>query len=277
MRRRSAVTAAGLVGHAALIEHLGEAPVHDLDLAEAADHDVRRLQVAVDHALRVGVGDRLADLLEDGEEPRPVLVGASSRRQERRQRAAPHQLHRDEQPAVGQPAQLVDRHDARVLELPADLRLLDESPDHLGVVAMFLADHLDGQVAAEVEVAALEDGPHAPASQLADELISRGWVGRPVTFHRSGPDQRSVVARIRGGGPAPSRPRRAGPSWHRLLTGSDRARTRPPDAGGTGDRAPPGSYSANGSPQSGHVSTPVIAPAPLPFASDTESHLVFIG
>ena len=29
-------------------EDLGEAPVHDLDLAELADHDVRRLQVPVD-------------------------------------------------------------------------------------------------------------------------------------------------------------------------------------------------------------------------------------
>ena len=51
-------------------EHLGQAPVHHLDLAEAAHHDVRRLQVAVDHAPGVGVGHRLADLLEDGQEPR---------------------------------------------------------------------------------------------------------------------------------------------------------------------------------------------------------------
>ncbi len=29
-------------------QDLGQAPVHDLDLAEAAHHDVRRLQVAVD-------------------------------------------------------------------------------------------------------------------------------------------------------------------------------------------------------------------------------------
>ena len=51
----------GVVGHAALRQDLGQAPVHHLHLAERADHDVRRLQVAMDHAAGVGVGDRLAD------------------------------------------------------------------------------------------------------------------------------------------------------------------------------------------------------------------------
>ena len=88
------------------------------------------------------------------------------------------------------------RYDPRVLELSADLRLLDEPPDQLGMVAVLIAHHLDGQVAAEVEVAALEDGPHASARQLAHELISRGWVGMPVTLNRSGPDQRSVIGRL---------------------------------------------------------------------------------
>ena len=61
-----------------------------------------------------------------------------------------------------------------MLKLPADLRLLDEPPDHLGMVTVFLAHHLDGQVAAEVEVAALKDCSHTPARQLTHELISRG-------------------------------------------------------------------------------------------------------
>ena len=45
--------------------------------------------------------------------------------------------------------QIVDRRDPRVLELPADLGFLDESADHLGVVAVLLPDHLDGEVPAE--------------------------------------------------------------------------------------------------------------------------------
>ena len=43
----------------------GDAEVHDLDLALARDHDVRRLDVAVDHAGDVRVRERLADLLRD--------------------------------------------------------------------------------------------------------------------------------------------------------------------------------------------------------------------
>ena len=52
---------AGLLG---LVDHLGQAPVEHDHLAEAAEHDVFGLQVAVDHAARVGVADRLADLDE---------------------------------------------------------------------------------------------------------------------------------------------------------------------------------------------------------------------
>ena len=62
--------------------------------------------------------------------------------------------------------------DPGVLELAADLGLLDEPADHLGVVAVLLPDHLDGQVAAEVEVAPLEDRPHPAPGQLADELVA---------------------------------------------------------------------------------------------------------
>ena len=68
------IVAAGSPGHVTRpgcdpLSRAGDAPVHDLDLAEVADHDVRRLQVAVDHPLRVGVADGLGDLLEDREQP----------------------------------------------------------------------------------------------------------------------------------------------------------------------------------------------------------------
>jgi hypothetical protein len=44
-----------------------------------------------------------------------------------------------------------------VLELAADLRLLDEPADHDGIVAEVVPEHLEGDVAAQVGVAALED------------------------------------------------------------------------------------------------------------------------
>ena len=64
-----------LVGHPAPREDLGQAPVDHLDLAERADHDVGRLQVAVDDASGVRIGHRLTDLLEHREEPPALLPG----------------------------------------------------------------------------------------------------------------------------------------------------------------------------------------------------------
>ena len=193
-----------LVGDAPLVEDLGQAPVHHLDLAEAADHHVRRLQVAVDHPPGVGVGHRLADLLEDREEPRPVVRRVLPRLQQRGQGAAPDQLHGDVEPPVGEPAQLVDRDDPRVLELAADLRLLDEPADHLGVVAVLLQEDLDGQVAAEVDVAALEHDAHAAPGDLAEELVA------PALARRGRASPRSAGGPAWGPSPGPSRSRTRG-------------------------------------------------------------------
>ena len=279
-----------LVGDAPLVQHLGQAPVHDLDLAEAADHDVRRLQVPVDHAPRVGVGHRLADLLEDREEPHPVLVRAPARRQQRRQGAAPDQLHRDEQPAVGEAPQLVDGDDPGVLELAADLRLLDEPADHLGVVAVLLPDHLDGEVPAEVEVAPLEDRAHPAPGELADELVARRLARDVGHLGRSGPDQPRVLgglpemdaraaldrlaptggARGGGSGPVPSSRRSSGPV----------VSPRPRHPAGSTERAAPrrskhrgqspcGESAGRRAAQSGQVSAAIIPTAPVPVPSDT--------
>ena len=62
-----------------------------------------------------------------------------------------------------------------MLQLPADLRFLDEPADQVAVVAEVFAQHLDRDVAAEVGIAALQDGPHAAASDLAvDPVTKRG-------------------------------------------------------------------------------------------------------
>ena len=63
-------------------------------------------------------------------------AGAERAAEQLGQRLPLDQLHAEERPAVGEGAQLVDRHDARVLELAADLRLLDEAADQVGVVAV---------------------------------------------------------------------------------------------------------------------------------------------
>ena len=161
-----------VVGDAAQGQHLGQPPIHHLHLAERADHDVRRLQVPVDHPSGVRVGHRLRHLLEDAQGPRQPVGRRQPGSQKLREGLAPDQLHREEWPAVGEGAQLVDRHDARVLELAADLRLLDEAADHLGTAAEVVAEDLDGNVAADVGVAALEHLAHAAAGDLAVDAVA---------------------------------------------------------------------------------------------------------
>jgi hypothetical protein len=83
-------------------------------------------------------------------------------------------------PAVGEPAQLVDGHDAGVLQLPADLRLLHEALHQLRSLLVVLQQHLDGDLAAQFDVAALEHGAHAAAGDFAVEAVARRGGKRPV-------------------------------------------------------------------------------------------------
>ena len=132
----------------------------------------------MDHAAGVGVGHRLADLLED-----PQEAGAGRRRRLARSASSDASVRPLTSFMVkyGRPsakrAQLVDRDDARVLELAADLRLLDEPPDQLGAVAVLLQQDLDRQVAAQVPIPALEDRPHAAAGDLAEDVVTARFVG----------------------------------------------------------------------------------------------------
>ena len=102
-----------IIGDTAARQDLGQAPVHHLDLAEAADHHVRRLQVAMDHAAGVGVGHRLAMAAKIDRNRGRSSAGSRAGREQVGQRPPFHQLHGEERPPVGEGPQLVDRHDAR--------------------------------------------------------------------------------------------------------------------------------------------------------------------
>ena len=151
-------------------QHLGQPPVHHLDLAERPDHDVRRLEVAVNDSLGVGIRHRLRHLQSDAQQARTIGRWVGSLAENRRERLPFHQLHREERP-VAEPADVVDRHHARVLKLPADLGLFNEPPGDVGPVGVFLQQHLHRQVTAQVDVATTQHGPHAAAGDLAVEAV----------------------------------------------------------------------------------------------------------
>ena len=56
--------------------------------------------------------------------------------------------------------------------MASDLCLFNEAADHLRAVEVPLQENLDGHFAAQVHVAPLENDAHAPAGDLAVELVA---------------------------------------------------------------------------------------------------------
>jgi anti-anti-sigma regulatory factor len=83
----------------------------------------------------VGVGHGLAHLLEHLEEARQILARVGALAQQGGERAAADQLHGEIRSLVGRPAHLVHGHNAGVLKLATDLRLLGEAASLLRLVA----------------------------------------------------------------------------------------------------------------------------------------------
>ncbi len=119
----------------------GQAPVHHERLPVLPQHHVAGLEVAMQDAAAVGVGDRLADVDESAQQAAELEAGIVGRRpggprpveavDGLLEAVAADESHRVERPAVGMTPQAVDRHDARMLEAAGDLRL-EQKPDAAG-------------------------------------------------------------------------------------------------------------------------------------------------
>jgi hypothetical protein len=165
-----------------------DAEVADLRRAHLADEDVAGLDVAVDDAARVRELEALEDLHQDLGKDLELRTVAGD--QVIAEAAAHHALHRDERVLVVL-AVLVDRDDARVVEVAGRLRLALEALERvLGVlrVEVALADDLQRDVAADHRVVALVDDAHPAPAELADDLVladARGALHRPTPPPRS--------------------------------------------------------------------------------------------
>ena len=149
-----------------------EAPVHHQHFAEVAEHDVLGLQIAMDDAVGVGERHRVGDAQQDAQ----VLVERLLLEHLVPGRAL-HALHRVEERAGVVGAEVVDRHDVRVVELAGDDRFGDE------LVALLLADlgrgleHLHGDGAGDRRLVGRVDDAHAALADHFEQLVV-GHVGR---------------------------------------------------------------------------------------------------
>ena len=91
-------------------------------------------------------------------------------RDQRGERPAAHQLHRDEGRAVGLVDLVDDRH-RRVSERGGRARLLLEAPALLGVAAGRGAEHLERHLAAEGRVEGAVDDADAAPAQLFEHFV----------------------------------------------------------------------------------------------------------
>ena len=127
----------------------------------------------MDDALRVGERHRVAHREES-----PQALAKALRADVLIQPLPPYEPHDIEGAAVGQPARVVDRHDARMLERRQDPCLAFEP---MGTVVMFefRRQHLERDVAPQQAIRGAIDGTHATAAEQLMDCITIAGV-RPV-------------------------------------------------------------------------------------------------
>ena len=198
--------------------------------------------------LRVGVGDRLGDLLEDRQEPSAVPRRLAALVQERGEGPPADQLHGEERPPGGVEAQLVDRQDPGVLQLAADLGLLDQPADHRRVGDVLGPEDLQGDLPPQVPVVALEHDADPAPGEFPGDLVSAGArAGPDATADASGdqgwttpvgPSSGSSRSRMLGVGPLRTpggRPARLPPHGSDVVSGPKAARSPASRGSSSGD------------------------------------------
>ena len=95
------------------------------------------------------------------------------RRELARERRPLHELHRIPERSLDVP-EIVDFHDARVLERGGDARLLPEAPRELGALDVRLVQHLQGLETLQACAPDLIHGGESAAPQEAQKLVAAG-------------------------------------------------------------------------------------------------------
>jgi hypothetical protein len=169
-----------------LANHFRQPPVHHEDLAVVPHHDVLGLEVAVHYTAHVRVVHSHGGLLEELRDADRRELAADLRAAQRQvardlvERAPFDELHREVDLPFRVEPHFVDRRDVRMLELAADLRLLDEAPEPLLARRDIGARHFHGDPTPQVGVESFEHGAHPsrPDRRGNVVLVAVGRAGR---------------------------------------------------------------------------------------------------
>ena len=150
------------------LHDLGQPKIHHLHVALLGHHDVRGLEVAVDHTPPVRLLERLGDFSGDLERagrrrPRPA--------QHRLQRLARHVLHDNTGPPVNL-GKLVDVADVGVVERRRRPRLAMEPLARGRVVLERRGQKLDGDLATELRIVSQEHLAHSAFAKAGEQGVA---------------------------------------------------------------------------------------------------------
>ena len=146
---------------------LGQAEVEDLDPAVVRDHDVRRLEVAVDDPGGVGPGQPVGDL--DGVFERFGELQALA--PDQMVEGPPLDVFHDDEVRAAVRSDVVDDDDVGMVERRGGLGLLSEALLPLGVGRLFAGEDLDRDDAVEVGVLGLVNDSHPAFPDLLEEAV----------------------------------------------------------------------------------------------------------
>jgi hypothetical protein len=141
---------------------LGKAPIQNDRLAEVAEQDIRRLEVAVNDAAAMRVGHRVAhrhEARQQAPQSQPALARIATGRlggvkpgNRLPQRIALNQPHRVERPALRVRAESVYRRDAGVIQPAGDLSFQPKAIAAHRVVRLLALDDLESDFAVQLEI-----------------------------------------------------------------------------------------------------------------------------
>jgi hypothetical protein len=172
----------------------GQPEIQDSDVPLLVDHHVGRLQVAVDHLLRMG---RLEPARDPGRDlHRLSLVKPAGLVQQLVERLAFDPLHGEKEESFTL-ADVVDAADVGVRDLARDPHLAAKTLDQLGLAAQVGTDQLERHRAVERGVDRLVDHAHAA---LTDALDDREAFGKDLSRQKVQGVRRLLIRPGRGHG-----------------------------------------------------------------------------
>jgi hypothetical protein len=129
----------------------------------------------------MGVGNGLAHLLENPQQMGKVIAAGLAFIEQGGKGAALHELHGEIGAIVGESANLVNGHNAGMLELGGDASFFEEADDKFGLIEVFIAKGFEGEDAIEFGIANAQDDAHAAPSDFGNDDKTSGHAGGRAT------------------------------------------------------------------------------------------------